>query len=484
LSFELDHEAKFKVGDWCTVFGERYILAENPPPVTKETKFNYKYTLTLKSFASELEKIQYFFLGEDNLLREPEFSVTGTAQTFIDLLLLNTERWITDNTNFGPPGLTYDHWSAPDVLTTDYKTITFANDNCLSALSKIAEAFGTEWWVTGKKIYVAKVINDTSITLKHGRRRGLYDITRQAADNSRLITVVFPYGGDKNIPSDYGSLRLKSNYPFNRISNNETTYGVIEQVVIFEDIYPKRTGKVTGVDATNFFKFTDTTINFDLFANLLPGLSPKVVFNTGQLAGYTFEIGAWDNGTKTITLLKNKDETSIDVPSNLLRPEIGDQYVFVDIKLPATYITEAEQKLFAAAADYLLQYSVPRFSFSINLDPIYVRNNNLEFSIGDMIWVKDDDLEIDRKIRIVSTSRNIVEENKYALTLSDGVPQGTVQAIQSNVASTQANVSQITTTLKSGLLFNGRMSLPETTDVTGMSQLYIDNNTDKIYKKV
>lgn len=492
LGFELPYEAKFKINDWCTVFGERYTVVENPPPVTKINKFKYVYTLTMESQASELEKIQYLFYGPLNTLTIPEFSLTGNAQTFIDLLLQNTERYLFILTANGwTYGIDTTPWTAPEVLKTDYKTITFQTDNCLSALSKIADAFGTEWWVIGKKIFLTKVVNDTGITLKHGMQKGLYEIARQAADSSRIVTSVYAYGGKTNIPSDYdsngtGRLRLNSAYPSlpSVIGKNHNLYGLIEAIVVFEDIFPKRTGKVTSVDAIDFYKFTDSTMDFDLNANILPGLSRKVVFNTGQLSGYTFEIQSYDNGTKTIQILKNKDETTIDVPSASLKPAIGDEYVFVDIKLPDQYIIDAEARLLTAAVDYLNENAEPKYSFTISLDPTFVRNRGYGFSIGDLIWIFDSDLDVNKKIRVVNTSRNIVEEDKYNLTLSDIVPQGTIQAIQQSISSTQQSVSQIGSQLQNGALFNGQMVIPETTDVTGMSPLYIHNTTDKIYKKV
>lgn len=493
LSFELSYEAKFRINDWCTVFGEKYVLVDNPPPVTKGGKYEYRYTLTMKSEASELEKAKFLFLGNDNLLREPEFSLMGNAETFISLLINNTNRFLDDLENFGTPGITYTRWTAGEILPTDYKNLTFSHDTCLSALSKVAEAFGTEWWVIGKKIILAKKINDTGTTLKHGRQKGLYEITRQAANNARIITSVFPYGAKTNIPFDYGSERLRvSGLGFNHVMANNVAldrYGIIEDTPVFEDIYPHRTGKVTSVDATNFYKFTDSTIDFNLNDYLMPGMSAKVVFNTGELAGYQFEISNYNNATKTVTFLKNKDETSIDVPSTSLKPQIGDEYVFVDIKLPAEYVTAAENKLFTAAIEYLNRVSEPQYSFSIVVDPTFVRNRGLSFEIGDMIWITDADLEIDRKIRLTETNRKIVDEDQYTLTLSDTVAQRAIesiqiQSIQNNVSSAQQGVRQINSQLENGLLFNGRMSIPETTDVTGMSPLYIDNNTDKIYKKV
>lgn len=485
LTFVLSFEAKFQINDYCTAFGETYVICENPPPVNKVSKYEFRYTVTFNSLASQLKKIQYLFLGDDNTLREPEFPLMGNAQTFMDLLFMNIDRFVNGiNSGLAYPNPFLDGWSQGETILTEYKLISFSSDNCLSALSKIAEAFNTEWWIEDKTIMLTKKVNDTGKTLKHGRSKGLYEIQRLASDNSKIITSIYPYGSTKNIPGDYGSQRLRiTALGGTSVNRNTELYGVIEQTVIFEDIYPHRTGKVTGVDSTNVFKFIDSTMDFNLNSFRLPGLSAKVVFNTGQLSGYQFEVSNYNNSTKEITILKNKDETALDIPSNDLKPDIGDEYVFVDIKLPGEYVSKAETDLLSAAGGYLIENADPRYSFSITLDPAFVKNKNYTFQIGDLIWLTDNDLQIDKKIRVVNISRNIVNENQYTLTLSDVVPQTTIQAINADISSTQQNVARVSSQLQNNALFNGRMIVPTTNDVTGMFPLYVDN-TGKVFRKI
>lgn len=487
LDFKLGAYVKFQIDDWCTVFDQKYYVVENTQPVTKIGRYEYRYSLKLKAEAHLLEKIMYLGLSSNNELREPEFSLMGDAQTFVDLILSNFERSQSEQV-IG--------WASGQVLPTDYKLLTFSSDSCLSALSKVAQAFETEWWISDKKISLTKKGTDTGITLKHGRARGLYEILRQAAPDTNIVTRVWPYGGKKNIPYDYGSERLMVKIRGTIFLNGQTyeiltdyfqqntsTYGVIEQTVIFDDIYPHRTGTVTAVDATDPFKFFDVAMDFDLNDYLMPGMSAKVAFNTGQLAGYQFEIQNYNHGTKEVKMLKNTSETALDVPSDSLRPAIGDEYVFVDIKLPTDYVIDAEEQLFLATMDYLERYSSPQYSFSIKLDPVYVKRNGLSFTIGDQLWVTDSALEIDRKIRITQVSRKIVEENEYTLTLSDTVSQGTLERITNNISTAQMGVQQISNQLQNGALFNGRLIVPETSDVTGMFPIYVDGN-GKIYRKV
>ena len=68
-------------------------------------------------------------------------------------------------------------------------------------------------------------------------------------------------------------------------------YGIWENAIYFEDIFPQRTGVVTALGDT-ILKFVDNTMDFDLNEKeadgvttkyLLAGTPAKVHFNTGNL---------------------------------------------------------------------------------------------------------------------------------------------------------------------------------------------------------
>jgi hypothetical protein len=581
LSFYVD----FKPGDYCTVFGEAYIINETPG-VVKGNKFKYRYTLKMYAERSDLLKVKYLFLGEDNSLREPEFSLMGNAQTFLNLILQNTNRVLSG-------------WSLGEVINTDYKNLTFSEDSCLSALAKIAEAFGTEYWIIGKTIQLTKISYDTGVTFKLGKFKGLYELGRQNTSNSSVITRLYPYGSDKNLPADYGSKKLRltvtnvfaisnltcvvtdvgggnstfvfsfdppsdpavialsiyhrpagtndpwghstgsqigprnillpngshefqfvshpqgvatqivtigstvstpllTGFPAPFIENNVSQYGIVEDVEIFQDIYPHRTGTITGVDATDFYKFTDGAIDFDVNAQLLPGLSAKVVFNTGQLSGYQFEIKAFNNGTKQFTILKNKDEAALDLPSTQLKPAIGDKYVLVDIKMPSGYIAAAENELYQKAVDLLAKISVPQYNYNIVLDPVYIRTNSLQPKIGDEITIVDADLQVNRKIRIINTVRNLLSEDSYTLQLSDSITQGTISQIHNNISGAQQGLQGVQNQFQNMAIFNGKIvgdtkleqgtlimpDMPSTSTTTGFEPVYRRISDGALHKKV
>lgn len=536
LQFTDSRHIPFQIGDSCEVFGEVYSL-HALPSVTKLSSLEWSYSLTLQGQGADLSKVLYLFLGDDNSLKEPEFSLMGTALDFVNLILTNLQR----------AGFT--DWTIGEVVTTDYKNLTFAKDNCYNALSKIAEAFETEFWLEGTKILLTKVQRETGRVYKQGLNNGLYKIDRLNHDSGNICTRLFVYGSEKNLPPTYRNfskrLRLagepdpclisnvtcevvhsaaNSRYTFSftpptstdvtalsieyrragsaedwssntgakvgprtmeiprgayefrfrsqggscatlvtdaviisatttipmllggiesYIEANVDKYGLIEYVQTFDDIYPHRTGVVSAVDATNPFKVIDTSIDFDINSYLLPGVTAKITFNTGQLAGYTFDLSSYNHSTKTITFLQNKDEKHLDVPSELLRPAIGDQYVLVDIYLPQSYIDAAESALESKARTFLAQASEPQVKYQIDLDPKKTRVSGYVPKIGDLIWLEDNDFNIKLKLRVVSTTRSLTQEYSVQVDVANAVSYGKFEQLISASQSNSQNIDSL-----------------------------------------
>jgi hypothetical protein len=174
INFKLSSFFDFQINDYCSVFGERYQF--NKLPIVKKSGTNfYEYQAVMDAEGADLAKIKFLFLGSNNTLREPDFDLMGNSDTFIDLVIMNAQR-------IDPA------WVKGEVIPTNYKNLSFKEENCYNALAKIAEAFETEFWIEGKTIHLAKIENDTGIALKYGKNKGLYDLTRSTADQSDIVT--------------------------------------------------------------------------------------------------------------------------------------------------------------------------------------------------------------------------------------------------------------------------------------------------------
>lgn len=481
VSFEDTRNILFKINDYCSVFGEVYKLRRKAP-VTKGSNLDYQYTLSFEVEGNDLAKAQYLFYDSENNLTISDFSLMGTADTFIDLIIANALR-------------TSEGWEKGQVAPIGYKNLSFTKNNCFEALARLAEEFKTEYWIEGKKIHLTKRANDTGLSFRNKRNAGLYSITTQTSNDSDVATMIYAYGSEKNLPEDYiilgKRLRLPAgSFPF--IEKNVSKYGAIEHTEIFEDIYPHRTGKVTAVNAGDPFIFVDADIDFDVNDQLLPGLTAKVTFNTGQLAGYTFDVSSFNNSTKTFRILKNSNERLLELPSDMIRPSIGDEYVIVDIRMPDSYIEEAENQLKERAEDLLNTISEPQESFTVVFDPVYLRKKDITLNIGDMIWVIDEALEIQRKIRVTGIVRNLVDEYLYStVELSDIVSPGTISRLIATQESTDRGVVGLQNQVNNNSIFNNKVigtlsfsGIPETGTTSGFAAVYLELSTGKLYIKV
>lgn len=426
INCSLPFAVNFGIGDYATVFDSLYKI-NVPPVLQKISGRNYQYTITLEGRIGDLGKTQFLFLDADNNFTESEFPLRARLIDFADFLLANIKRRYPDD-----PEYPIKNWQISGVQDTDFKDLTFSRNNCLDALNYAIKEFDTEYSLDGTKIYLYKRQPASGVLLRYGA--GLYGLTRQPLDNGNIVNLLYAYGSDKNIGSDYRGgakrLRMASGLFIQRpLADNEE---VFEDTVIFEDIYPHRTGTVTAVTLpyTAPFTFVDSTIDFDVNAYLMPdGSAAVVTFNTGLLAGLNFPIHSYDATTKTFTINPDTDETTVTAPSETLTPVVGDQYVITNILQPIAYINKAEADLLTSAQNYLTANYKPKYTYDITCDPIYFSRNGVSLKLGQSISLQDSNLAIDLFTRITGMTRNLRVPSGYTLTLSDYITQPLVTKI-------------------------------------------------------
>lgn len=406
MTFSLTNYVHFQTGDTVEVYGNIYYLSAEPQ-VEKISSREFRYSLEFQGIKYELGKVQYLFPDAQNVLNLSEFHIMGNARTMLDLLVQNANR-------------TGQGWSLGTIDETEAKQLSFSAENCLAVLSKIAQEFKLEYWVDGdKSIHLTERKAVSGYSFQYGKAKGLKSLTRQMLDGSNIVTRLYAFGSEKNIAGDYRSGQSKLRMPVPFLEKNTDIYGVIEGSQTF-DVFPHRLGTVTAVNPANPLQFTDSGMDFDLNARengntkyLINGVPVKVTFNTGQLAGYTFEVKqyGYNTATKTFTLLKNQDEKAIEVPSDTLRPAIGDRYVLTDLIMPESYVTNAEQELQQKAQAYLDENSRQRIIYSLTTDPIYFREQNVNIVLGTTIRAVDTDFNLDDNLRVIRLTKDL--QNPY-----------------------------------------------------------------------
>lgn len=408
LAFDLPFYTSFAVGDYATIFSETYYIT-TPAVVKKVGNRNYAYQLDLEGEQHKLGRTQYQKPNGIGQFRNSTFFINSTADTFVLLLIDNMNRAFPD-----------DGWELGYVVADGtVKNLAFDGVNCLEALNTLAEAFDTEWLVEGRKVHLYRKSAGTGLVLRYGEDEALYSITRAPQDNSNPVTRLYAYGSGRNLPFNYrnGDTRLSLG-ALTYIDKYIEQFGLWEDTQIFEDIYPKFTGEVTSVDENNELVFTDVNIPFNVNNILADGITAKVVFETGQLAGYELEINNFDDGTKTFTLNKNAQETALDVPGELMRPEVGDKYIVVDIRMPNEFVAAAEAELLQRANDWLDRNVLSSLSYQVECNPIYFKQNGFRPALGDSMTVIDSDMGINEQLRVVAFTRNLRDPNVYGIELA------------------------------------------------------------------
>lgn len=340
-------------------------------------------------------------------MNKSEFSYVGNAGDFIDLIIINLNRL-------------YFGYVKGTVKSTSVKLLKFSGESCLSILQILCKEFDGEFYFSGDDEKTLNFVNilgiDTGLTFEY--KSGLHTIKRETSNPENLITRLYVFGSERNIPSDYrsgiGRLMFEVDSK-NYIEDNIATYGVIERTVYFDDIYPHRDGTISWVDGSDVLKFKDSGMDFDLNSYLLPGITAKIHFQSGNLMGYEFEVSAYDNATKQFTIIAFKDKHGLELPNATLKPAVDDTYVIIDIKLPQGYIDTAETALYDKAVLYLAKHSNPKVNYVVEPDEHYFKTNDIVVDIGDQVTIVDSDLNVDEKFRIVELTRSVCYPYRYVL---------------------------------------------------------------------
>jgi hypothetical protein len=395
------------LGDYIEVGVEKFYL-NRKPDVEKKNNFTYVYNAVFES--EQYRLFNKIFMHQ----QEADFTYFGDAQDYMLLLL--------ENINSIDTGWTLDYDIPFNVIP---KYISFNGESCRQALMKITEEFEIEFRLVQRTIIIRQDVGfNTNYRFEYGREKGLYKLIRSSdPQQGGVITRLYVFGGNRNLAFDYrgGARRLVFEEDGKRyIEANTELYGIKEGTVTFDEIFPQRTGSVVSSSAPN--RFIDTAIDFDLNDFLLEGNTAKVVFKSGALSGYEFEIRSFNNSTKEVIFNDFIEANDYVLPNELNHPEEGDLYTFVDIKMPQSYIDQAEADLLEAGEEYLEKKKSPTATYTLEVDEKFVRVNGVELASGQRVRVVDTGLGLDEMIRIFSVSYPLVNPSKVTAEITDKIP--------------------------------------------------------------
>ena len=437
----------YGIGDVITVFGRDYRL-NRLPKVSKTGMQEYQYDLEFEGIQYDLMRVTYDvnINTTNNQLQDIQGdSLTGDLKRFMEVLISNANRVFPYK------------WALGVCPETDGdNTLTFSeSDNCLSVLQTLCseDKFGVEFEIERVNgVYVINIKKNIGQTLpfvlEYGKGKGLYSISRENVSSSNIVTRLKVYGSTENITSKYRADRLCM-YGKDKASSYIEKADAVAKYGIFEgrknfDIKPTFTGKVSSVVDGDVLSFIDTSFPFDINAKnasgetlyLISGVSAKVHFNSGNLAGYEFEVHAYDHATHKFTLVKQTDDRGNVFPSETspaFQISQNDTYKVLDIAYSRDIEEAAEKKLAEEGNKYYDQNSQPKVQYSVNVTKAFIENKlalsdgiTNVFAPGDYLPIKDDEIGVDKSIRIKSFTRNVLDPYDYSLTISDTQTKGDI----------------------------------------------------------
>lgn len=447
------------IGDSIMVIGRKYKL--NQLPKEEKDGEKYSYDLTFEGVHYDLLAAS-FNLNIDTTTNELQDllgdSLTGNLSRFLTVVIANANRVF--------PG----KWAAGNVITSTDKTLTFSEeDNCLSVINMLCDEFDCEYYIDQNAgvntLHFQAITGTVSGTFEFGYLKGFYQMSRDNVNAENLCTRLFAYGTTENVPNRYRADRLclpgkNKNDSFIQSQNKIDQYGLYEKKKYF-DITPGRTGVITGLgsDINSFVdssmydlnvKWPATPADYEEYLSITNQVDstevmnfyishvvgtykyrisdpPLITFTSGNLSGYQVQVQSYDHATHTFKIVPTKEQ-DIDIPSVeylAYQFEVGDTYRLSNVNLQYTQIQAAETELQAKAAEYYEDFSTPFVQYRINLDEFSTlfKNASAEslnmFLPGFKLYIKDNDFQIDRLIRIQEVKRDLLYPLTYEIVTAD-----------------------------------------------------------------
>lgn len=398
LKFSLKSPVFFKLGDWMedTRFG-RFELCDLYKPKYNRKTGAYDYELQLDAYYWKW-KNKIFKYTPETAGQEASWNLTAPLDVQAGIVLRNLKAL----------GYTYKGqdfvFSIDSTVENKSQLMSYDNINILDACFEMAKKWDCECWVTENIIHFGRCESGDAVDFEIGKN---VQEMSQSESWSTYATRIYAFGSTKNIPSGYRPvdetvvvngvvqrrLMLPEGTPYIDAYPDMTTEEAVEQVVIFDEVYPRRTGimsdvttievtdKVENEDGTtteekwNAYRFRDTGVNFSE-KYILPGQELRIRFASGLLNGLEFAVkfnpegkpekledGGWNPEAQLWEIVRNEDYGR-PLPGDVLFPQDGDEYVLSG--WDSTKITELG---LVGAAEQELKEKTEKYAAKSKIDP-------------------------------------------------------------------------------------------------------------------
>ena len=426
LPFNLREPVIFGIGSYIDLTGvfddalggklsKVYYVTSIQMPTYNASTGGYEYLLRLDA---------YYWLWNNFIFRytpetaggEASWSLTGNLDMQMGVFLRNLAAL-----GFTYNGQPFDY-DIDGTVADRAVVMTYDNTRLLDALFSMGseENWDCDVWITDNKIHFGRNESGDAVKIEIGVEAA--NMTRSESKGT-YATRVYAFGSTRNLPENYRPvdesllvngvvqkrLMLPKNTPYIDANPAQSQHGVVEQVVVFDDIYPRRTGTLSDVqevqrkydNASNVedsddsdnttqepetftaYQYKDTGLVFKEEYKL-PGEELRIVFQSGDLNGMDFgvifEPDGTEKGSQIWEIEANEDYGRL-LPDETLKPKNGDKYILYGFNIQLVsdqYVTEAENELLQRAERYIATskvddgtYTVPLYSHWVKGDQIH-----------------------------------------------------------------------------------------------------------------
>lgn len=446
LNFSLETPIDFGIGSYVDLTGQfdavfggklskKYYVTEKQTPTYNTTTGGYEYELKMNAYYWLWNNYIFKYLPETPG-SEASWSLTAALDVHLEVFLRNLA-----SLGFRFNGQPYTY-SIDSTVQNKAVAMTYDNTHLLDALFMLGgkDYFDCDVWVTENVIHFGRCEHGDAVKIE--RNVEAEDITRSESKGT-FATRIYAFGSTRNIPSNYRPieeqavingvvqkrLMLPEGTPYVDAYPDMSQTEVIEDVVVFDDIYPRRVGTLESVtsrtetveneDGTQstytYYRYKDSGLTFNE-EYIIEGQELQVTFQSGKLNGMTFGVTFNPddkNPAEQLWEIVGNEDYGRFLPDETIKPENGDEYVLsgFDIQLVSDqYIPAAEQELLLKTQEYVAKTKVDDGTYTTTLMSTWVYADQLHrtFDVGQRISLISPDFFTDgRTSRVIGWEMNL-----------------------------------------------------------------------------
>ena len=477
LPFSVAKPIPFKLGDYVDMAGvfdesmggklaKIYEITDIQKPTYNTSTGGYDYELQMNAYYWKW-KNKVFKYTPEHAGSEASWSLTAALDVQLGVFLRNLKAL----------GYTYRGayftFSIDSTVENKAVAMTYDNMNLLDALFSMAgeDKWNCDCWITDNVIHFGR--NEFGDAVKIERGVEASSITRSESQGT-YATRIYAFGSTKNIPTNYRPtdeqavvngvvqkrLMLPTDTPYIDAYEGMSQEEAIEDVVVFDDVYPRRVGTLSDVhtrteevenedgtkETVTYYRYKDIGLDFKE-EYILEGEELKIQFQSGKLNGMEFGVifnpkPKDDTRGEQLWQIVPNEDYGRPLPDDVMFPEDGDEYILsgFDIQLVSDqYIPEAEQELKDKAQKYADKVNKDDGTYQTTLKSSWVKENLISrtFDFGQRINLIDDTYFDNGRIsRVLGWEMNLdIPWDSPIYTIGESMPYSRIGDIEDKVDS-------------------------------------------------